>query len=144
MIPNYAIDVHGTLAVRVQDGVAPSRLFPLLTGLMRVWVQSGSTVCILSGPTRDTIQREIDSLGLVEGVHYTGIFSMVDFLRAEGESLWEDPVGSNQWWTSRDVWNGAKGRIAEVYHLNVVVDDTEAYRAAMPYTTTFILVSCSG
>ena len=136
----YAIDVHGTLADRVPGGVTPSHLFPLLTGLMQAWVKQGDTVFILSGPPTAVIQQEIDSLGLRKDVHYTGVLSMVDYLRTRGEAMWEDPVGSDQWWATKEVWDAAKGWIARQYWIDVVVDDTAAYRAAMPAATSFVLV----
>lgn len=142
MTIRYAIDVHGTLADRTPDGgVAPSHLFPLLTGLMRAWVKHGEEVFILSGPPSDVILNEITSLGLVHGVHYTGVLSMVDHIKATGVEMWEEPVGSGNWWTSREVWHSVKGEIAKGYQIDVVVDDTEAYRPAMPATTSFVLVN---
>lgn len=137
----YAIDVHGTLADRTPDGVEPSNLFPLLTGLMQAWVRHGSAVYILSGPPTTTILAEIESLGLMRGVHYTDVISMVDWIRTTGAEMWENPEGSGNWWTHREVWHTAKGLIAKSYAIDVVVDDTAAYQPAMPPTTSFVLVS---
>ena len=140
----YAIDVHGTLADRTPDGVQPSNLFPLLTGLMRAWVKHGEEVYILSGPTASTILEEISSLGLAQGTHYTGVLSMVDHIKATGVEMWEKPEGSGNWWTTREVWHSVKGQIARDYEIDVVVDDTADYAPAMPEGTTFVLVSTLG
>ena len=141
----YAIDVHGTLADRQPDGsVLPSNLFPLLSGLMLAWVQRGDKVFILSGPTARTILHEVTLLGLSRGVHYTDVVSMVDFIRDSDEPMWEDPEGSGNWWCAPEVWQATKGRIAMDWKLDVVVDDTAENQAAMPASTTFVLVRTLG
>ena len=138
----YGIDIHGTLACRRPDKtVGPSTLYPLLSELMKVWMAKGDTVYILSGPPFQEIQKEVASLGLIKGVHYTFLISMVDHLRVTGATMWEDPPGSNHWWTDPADWNKAKGRLAKAHGIDTIIDDEVAYREAMPPTTTFILVT---
>lgn len=140
----YGIDIHGTLACRRSDkSVGPSTLFPLLSALMEVWVRNGDEVFVLSGPPLDVIKEEVGALGLREGQHFHRLISMVDHLRSSGERMWEDPPGSNHWWVDDAAWNTAKGRIAEALNIDVVVDDEEMYRGAMPKKTTFVLVAAS-
>lgn len=140
-MPSYAIDVHGTLARRAPGGgVVPSPLFELLTGLMAAWVKQGDQVYVLSGPTKEIIQRELDSLSLREGVHYHEVLSVVEFLRDTGVPVWENPVGSGHWWAPEENWDSAKGNIVAKYSINIIVDDTHSYKDAMPPGVSFVLV----
>lgn len=136
----YGIDVHGTLACRTADGLRPSVLSSLLVPLMAAWVKGGDEVLVLSGPPLPVILSELAALGLCPDVHFTGVVSMVDYLREGGSRMWEDPPGSNHWWCDPGEWQEAKGRICNEYGIDIVLDDTEAYRAAMPPCTTFCLV----
>jgi hypothetical protein len=134
----YGIDLHGTLGCREGKGLRPSNLFPLLSGLMRFWVSTGETVYIVSGPPRDEVAEEMKDLGMEQGVHFTEILSLVDFLREMGADLWQDERG--RWWCEHDLWNTLKGKLAAKYKIDVVVDNQEEYQDAMPSTTQFILV----
>lgn len=139
----YGIDVHGTLAIRQGDEVASSSLYPLLVPLMRAWIAKGERVLVLSGPPIDIIRKELSRLGLCEGVHYSGILSMVDFLRGRGTKMWERPPESGHWWVSTEEWNAAKGLMAAEYQIDIVIDDTPGYGPAMPINTQFVLVEAS-
>jgi len=138
----YGIDIHGTLACRREDkSIGPSTLFPLLKPLMAALVTKGERIAIVSGPTISIIEKEVSELGLEKGVHYHRLLSVVDYLKESGVEMWEDPPGSGHWWSDPEVWNNAKGRMAEHYAIDIIIDDQAEYSPAMPDTTEFVLVA---
>lgn len=144
MAHTYGIDIHGTLACRRGDkSIGPSTLFPILSSLMASWVKHGDSVFIISGPPLEVIQEEIGQLGLVQGVHYSRLISVVDYLKKREIPMWEDPAGSNHWWCSKEDWNAAKGCIAAEIGIDTIIDDEPNYGDGMPPRTTFILVTAS-
>jgi len=142
----YGIDVHGTLAMRTGgDGIASSSLLPLLKPLMAAWVAKGQGVFIISGPPAPWIVRELTQLGLIEGVHYHGVYSMVDEIPVlfPNADLWPDPNKSGHFWTDESTWNKAKGAICAEYRIDVLIDDTAAYAEHVNPETAFVLVEAS-
>lgn len=142
----YGIDIHGTLAVRKPDGtLGRSTLFPLLESLMRAWVAQGEVVFILSGPPTAQIEEELDDLGLTKGVHYRRALSMVDNVKNlfPDAPFWEHPDKPNHFWTDAPTWNAIKGKMARQWAIDIVIDDQAEYVAAMPATTSFVLVHAS-
>lgn len=137
----YAIDIHGTLAIRSNGRLVTSEIFQLLAGLMRAWVLKGDEVYVCSGPTRSVIEAELKELGLESGIHFTHIESVVDFLHNSGVEMYQNPPDSGRWWCSNEDWNRVKGQIAELRGIDIVVDDTLAYAKAMPSNTQFCLVT---
>jgi len=142
----YGIDIHGTLADKQPDGSQePSTLFPLLKPLMKAWVEQGEMVYILSGPTREVIKAELEALGLERGVHYNEVISVVDYLRFVAEVSMEER-SPGHWWTlpgDEHLWDEAKGKLAELHNIDIVVDDQIEYEAGMPGYTSFVHVKAS-
>ena len=138
----YGIDIHGTLANRDVDGIQkPSTLFPLLKPLMEAWINHGERVIIVSGPPEEGIRKELEALGLFEYIHFDVVLSVVDYLKAKGVPMTEDPPGSNHWWCDGDMWSDAKGAMASEYGIDIVVDDQLEYADAMPVDTDFVHVT---
>jgi len=140
----YGIDIHGTLAARQPDGrQEPSTLFPLLKPLMKAWVEQGEFVYIISGPTRDVIKAELEDLGLERGVHFNEVISVVDYLRFVAEVPMEERTPGH-WWTlpgQEQLWDDAKGKLAQLHNIDIVVDDQIEYAPGMPGYTSFVHVT---
>jgi len=136
----YGIDVHGTLAIRGEDGILRrSNLAQLLVPLTESLRRQGAKVYIVSGPPWKTICEELKSIGLY-GEDFDGVLSVVDFLRERGIHMEERPPGSGHWWCDEEIWNAAKGWICDAFDIDILIDNEEAYRRAMPSRTEFVLV----
>lgn len=107
---------------------------------MQSWMRKGETAYVLSGPPQEVILSELEALGLRRGVHYHEAYSMVGYMRGLGTEMWEDPPGSNHWWTDKAAWNTAKGLMARQHGIDIIIDDTPEYSVTMPDGTEFVLV----
>lgn len=121
-----AFDVHGVMADR------PDLFKPLL----KLFKKNNIEIFVLSGPTKNGIIEELDSLGYTNE-HYDHILSVVDYLKAKNVEMWKDK--KNTWWTTEEYWLSSKGEICELYDIDLIFDDNEQYKAYMPKKTLFIL-----
>lgn len=101
--------------------------------------ESEHEVYLISGPSVDGITRRLESIG-VDPEMFTGIYSVVDHLKAKGSPMWEKPVGSGHWWADDKAWWSAKGEIAEMLSLDLMIDDSAQYGEFMPTSTKFMLM----
>lgn len=82
-------------------------------------------VHILTGPSKNKLKPEE-----LEGIWYTHFFSIVDYLKAQGEIPWYkevDNTRSDPWFDNLDLWNKAKGVYAAEHKLDLMIDDTTSY-----------------
>ncbi len=100
-------------------------------------------IYIISGPPEDDIREELKKHGLIEGIHFNKIFSIVDYLKGQDVKMWTDEKG--RWWASDEDWWGCKAEICKQYNVTFMIDDKERYT---PYfeniETKFILYNSEG
>lgn len=121
-----AFDVHGVIADR------PDLFKPLL----KLFKSNNIEVIILSGPPKDVIIKELAELGYTDE-HYDETLSVADYLKTTGCKMWIDD--KNTWWADDESWWSAKGKICEMYDIDVLFDDSEQYKIGMPAETLFVL-----
>jgi hypothetical protein len=129
---NIAFDMHGVL------DKSPGLIKPF----MRMLTQSGNDVLIMSGPPADRIVEELRAYGYIKGVHYTGIASVVDFLKANGVRMWLCNRG--MWHCSDKEWWESKGQMCALMHVDILFDNDIRYALTMPKTTKFVLFKSKG
>jgi len=109
------IDLHGVLDAH------PEILRPVLKALRLLDLE----VVIISGPPSKMIIDQLSGLGFKKKVHYTGIASVVDWLKLHHVPMWQDYKGD--WWTEDLPWNEAKSQICQELEVDVLIDDCKAY-----------------
>ena len=122
------IDLHGVLDAH------PEILRPVLRALHLLEIR----IYIISGPSSDQIVKQLADLKFQKGVHYTGVASVVDFLKMHHVPMWQD--SKDDWWTEDLPWNQAKASICAALEVDVLIDDCKAYEEFFAETATkFIL-----
>jgi len=109
------VDVHGTIDAN------PEFFEPYL----RLMTKMGHILFIISGPPKDQIVEELEQLEIMQGVHYSTIISVVDYLRNCGEKMWQDE--KQTWWCKDEVWWASKARICAEFGLTHMIDDKIEY-----------------
>jgi hypothetical protein len=110
----FGFDIHGVLDARPD----------FFRDLMRVLVDAGAEVHILSGPPAEVCVRELFALGFGTK-QYTHLFSIVDSLRAKGADMWQDERG--HWWSDPYIWDREKGIYCEEKGIDIHFDDSDTY-----------------
>jgi hypothetical protein len=122
------MDVHGVL------NKFPERILPFLEAL----IKSRHKVVIISGPPKEHIIQEITKLGLIKGIHYHGVVSVVDYLKESNCSMWQDENG--RWWAPETNWWSTKASICSLNNVDIHFDDSIEYKKDFDNTKTeFIL-----
>lgn len=81
---------------------------------------------IISGPPKVEIIEELDCLNIIEGIHYDGVYSIVDFLKEKGVYMWQDVKGG--WWCDEKNWCSSKAKICFENSIYCMIDDKEMYK----------------
>ena len=112
------IDLHGVIDTN-------PRLYKIILETMGKRME----VHIISGPPRSEIIEELEELGFKKGLHYEEVHSIVDFLKENGEEMYQDENG--RWWTDNDDhWCATKANICDEFQIDAMIDDKEMYRDA--------------
>jgi len=122
---NIGFDLHGVL-----DNYS-EQMVPLLKELC----DNGCAVHILSGPSKQKVEQELQALGYIPEVHYHYLFSVVDYLKAEKAEMWKDE--KNTWWTQDETWWQSKGNYCRTTHCEYLFDNSIRYKDYMPPMTNF-------
>ena len=110
------IDLHGVIDTN-------PRIYKIILEVMGKRME----VHIISGPPRSEIIEELNELGFKKGVHYKEVHSIVDFLKENGEEMYQDENGS--WWTDNDDhWRATKANICNKFQIDAMIDDKEMYK----------------
>jgi hypothetical protein len=115
---NIILDLHGTIDNNPEA-------FKYLTG---GWIQAGHNVYVLSGPTRERIEKELDNLNLEKNKHYTDIYSVVDFLQQNNTPMYQDE--KQRWWACEDFdWWESKAKICSTlpFKIDIMIDNDIRY-----------------
>jgi hypothetical protein len=135
-----AFDLHGVLEKY------PEQFKKILSNVHGI----GPEIGIISGPPTEQIISELQDLGFSPVVQYFDfVYSIVDFLSTVPVSvdsmggeiyvkLWQDERGN--WWCDDNSWWSSKGKICQLYKIDILVDDRIEYYSHMPtyFNTQFI------
>ena len=111
----YGYDLHGVIDKRVD----------FYLGYFETLIKEGNEIWVVSGPPAEQIKKELANLGFKEKQHFTGIVSVVDFLKAQDAKMWTDY--KDTWWASDEDWWSAKAKICQKYEVEVMFDDKGRY-----------------
>jgi len=111
-----AVDLHGTI----------TRYPEKFMWMMSSWITAGDEVFVLSGPPKDEVLAELESLGFIRGIHFNHVVSIVDYLmNGKKVRMWQDE--KNSWWSEPEHWWSAKADLCEEFGADVLIDDTAKY-----------------
>lgn len=122
-----AFDVHGTIKENPE----------IFKPFMKTLVESGSEVCIISGPPTKDIYDELEKLGYQVGIHFEWVYSVVDYLQdCTNVKMTQDEKG--HWWCSEEEWWHSKSMICREFDIDIIIDNDLRYEKTMPSFTKFI------
>jgi len=127
----FGFDLHGVL------DTWPEMFKPLLEDLIQ-----HNEIHIITGPSKKEAVEELMRLGYFHKIHYTHLFSMVDYLKESGIEMWQDAKGT--WWCDDESWWSCKGKYCKSMNINVLFDDSQGYEKYMPSFTEFYLIRPPG
>jgi len=123
------VDLHGVID-------ANPEAFKAIAFLL---MQTGNELYIISGPPIAQVEHELYKLGVAKDIHYTALYTIVNYLMSINANMWQDEKGT--WWASEKNWWGSKARIAAHLELDMMIDNMAQYQ---PYfkgsKTKFILI----
>lgn len=121
-----AIDLHGTI----------DKYPDAFRSVMKMLVSAGVEVFVMSGPEFEVIFSQLKELGFKLDVHFTGVHSVVEFLKSGNTQMRQDEKG--RWWASDKDWWSSKGKLCKFYKIDILVDNELKYKSDMPETTNFV------
>ena len=122
-----AFDVHGTIKE------SPEIFKPM----MKMFVESGHEVVIISGPPLEEIYKEVSNLGYKDPTHYSEICSVVAYISICTDVVMTQDENGN-WWCDEGIWWDVKGDICSKYEIDMIIDNDLRYKPNMPALTKFI------
>ena len=111
-----AFDFHGVL------DKYPQVFKPILESL----VINKHEIFILSGPPKTQIIEELEDAKYVSGIHFTGIISVVDYLKVMEVPMYQKDNGN--WYCNDLDWWSSKAGICNEYCIEVMYDDKLQYK----------------
>jgi len=122
-----AFDVHGTIKENPE----------IFKPLMKTLVESGSEICVISGPPIKDIYDELKKLEYMAGIHFAWVYSVVDYLKQYTDVVMTtDKKG--HWWCSEKDWWDSKGMMCHKFDIDIIIDNDLRYEKTMPSFTKFI------
>jgi len=117
------IDLHGV----IDDD--PTWFRGFISSVLMVetgkWRDPASIVCIISGPPKEDILKELEKHELQMGIDFNEVYSVVDHLQEKGVEMWQDDNG--RWWASDEEWWKAKAEICEKHNVDILIDDKKEW-----------------
>jgi len=113
------VDLHGV----IDDNVD---LFKIISAMLLFGDLGNVEIYVISGPPKNEVLEELNKLRIYQGVHYTNIYTIVDFLKEQDVKMWLDY--KNTWWASDKDWWRAKAKICEQLGIDLMIDDTKNYK----------------
>lgn len=130
----FAVDIHGVCADKPE-------LWRVMT---KAWVDAGHEVHILSGPPMDQIKGELSGMLFVESIHYTHVFSIVDYhrdilkttMKQDCKGNWHlDPAEGGD--AGYYLWDRTKGDYCLRMGVDCIFDDSDAYKYFVKSPTAY-------
>jgi len=113
------VDLHGV----IDDNVD---LFKIISAMLLFGDIGNVKIYVISGPPKNEVLEELNKLRIYQGVHYTDVYTIVDFLKEQDVKMWLDY--KNTWWASDKDWWGAKAKISEQLDIDLMIDNTKNYK----------------
>ena len=121
------IDIHGVL---------DKNPFFKHMALAMCFNQCGNEVHIITGTSRELALKDLEKLEIIEGFHYTHLYSITDDLISRGIPVeWKD--GNNPLFPYEE-WDKAKAEYCAKNNIDIHFDDTVRYGDY--FSTPFALV----
>ncbi len=111
----FGFDIHGV----INDD--PETFRALASAL----TSSGHEVHILTGPPQARAVEELKEMGFIFPIHFTHLFSIVDYLKSINTQMWQDAKGN--WFSDWYPWDRAKGDYCIRHGIDLHLEDTETY-----------------
>lgn len=109
------IDIHG-----VVDTISA---FKIMAGLC---VSAGHEVHIITGSPTDKAIDDLNKSGYIKGIHWTHLFSIMDYHKIHNTSeITYDDNGNG--WMSDDLWNPTKADYCKRMSIDIHFDDSNRY-----------------
>ena len=112
----FGFDLHGVIDTKPE----------FFRSLFLLLFEGGCEVHVLSGPPSEQVEKELEDLGFLKGIHYNYLFSIVDYLRLKGAEMRQDSRGN--WWADPYEWDRAKGAYCDHHKIDIHFDDSDTYR----------------
>ena len=87
--------------------------------------KNGYEVWVISGPPDYQVKAELETLGIFEGEHFTGIVGVVDHLIDEGHEYRLDEAGN--YWFDEETWWKSKSEICTKHNISYLLDNDVRY-----------------
>lgn len=113
------VDLHGV----IDDN---TDLFKSISSMLLFSNLCDVNIYIISGPPKTDVLKELNQLKIYKNVHYTEIYTIVDFLKEQDVEMWLDY--KNTWWASDEDWWEAKAKICEKLDIDIMIDNTNRYK----------------
>lgn len=109
------LDIHGVIDEN------PSFFKAICAAL----VKDGHEVHIITGPSLNNVRKELSSLGFDINIHFTHLFSIVDYHIVIGTKITYDEKGNA--WMDKYLWDRTKGDYCLEHKIDMHLDDSDAY-----------------
>jgi len=99
-------------------------------------VSSGHEVHIITGSKWEKAKPYLESLGYIEGVHFTDFFSILDYHSSIDTDIKTDVNG--ELWLDDNTWNETKSVYCNIHKIDMHFDDGSEYGEL--FKTPFTLI----
>lgn len=124
----FGFDLHGLIDTH-----------EVVRGFMKLLVETGHEVHILTGIPREKAKKKLLALCMHEGIDYTHFYSISDHLNMLGEPSLRKDENGNCWADPREWWE-RKGLYCRENYIDVIFDNSAMYEPFMPGWTRFVLM----
>lgn len=109
------LDIHGVLNEKPE----------FFLKLTRAIMEAGGEVHIISGPPAEQVLEELADRGFLAAIHFTDIFSIVDYHKVLGTPMTQDSKGN--WHMDHYAWDRTKADYCLKHSIDLMLDDSDAY-----------------
>lgn len=109
------LDVHGVLDTHTN----------VFATIAKALVADGHEVHIITGPSKAHAMKDLATLDIKEGVHYTHFCSIIDYRASQGVTVTWDDRGHG--WLRSELWDSAKAEYCSENGVHIHIDDSEVY-----------------
>lgn len=125
MTDTLSIDFYGTLDKNPE----------LWQNFMLLMRAQDTSVCVISGPPKENIEKGLEHLGFIHGVHYGRACSIISDLMAGGNHCWFDE-DHDGWYSSEGLWWQHKAIICDRLGISTHIDSDARFGKFFAYIPT--------